>query len=282
VDARVAAIYRRDRPIVPDGNTVIEIGDEVFCLAATAKIREVVRELRRLDRPCRRLIIAGGGNIGFRLASATQNDYAVKVIDSDERRARFLGANLSRALVFQGEVTDETLLTAEDIEDMDFFIALTNEEENNILGALLAKSLGARRVLALINRRAYVDLVQSDRIDIAIAPAQISIGSLLAHVRRGDVVSVHSLRRGAAEALELIVHGDRSTSRAVGRRIDELDLPRGVTIGAIVRAEGDRRQVIIAHGDTVIEPEDHVIVFVVTKDLVRKVEKFFQVGLAFF
>jgi trk system potassium uptake protein TrkA len=261
---------------------VIEIGDEVFCLAATAKIREVVRELRRLDRPCRRLMIAGGGNIGFRLASATQNDYAVKVIDSDERRARFLGSHLSRVLVFHGEVTNETLLTAEHIEDMDFFIALTNEEENNILGALLAKSLGARRVLALINRRAYVDLVQSDRIDIAISPAQISIGSLLAHVRRGDVVSVHSLRRGAAEALELIVHGDRSTSRAVGRRIDQLDLPRGVTIGAIVRAEGDRRRVIIAHGDTVIEPEDHVIVFVVTKDLVRKVEKFFQVGVAFF
>lgn len=282
VDARVAAIYRRDRPIVPDGNTVIEIGDEVFCLAATAKIRQVVRELRGLDRPCRRLMIAGGGNIGFRLASATQNDYAVKVIDSDERKARFLGSRLSRVLVFHGEVTNETLLTAEHIEDMDFFIALTNEEENNILGALLAKSLGARRVLALINRRAYVDLVQSDRIDIAISPAQISIGSLLAHVRRGDVVSVHSLRRGAAEALEVVVHGDRSTSRAVGRCVDELDLPRGVTIGAIVRAEGDRRQVIIAHGDTVIEPEDHVVVFVVTKDLVRKVEKFFQVGVAFF
>jgi trk system potassium uptake protein TrkA len=282
VDARIAAIYRRDRPIVPEGDTVVEIGDEVFCLAATTQIREVMQELRRMDRPCRRLMIAGGGNIGYRLANATQSDYSVKVIEADERKAHFLGSRLNRALVFHGEVTDETLLAAERIEDMDFFIALTNEEENNILGALLAKSLGARRVLALINRRAYVNLVQSDRIDIAISPAQISIGSLLAHVRRGDVVAVHSLRRGAAEALELIVHGDPSTSRAVGRRIDELGLPKGATIGAIVRAVEDRRQVIIAHHDTVIEPNDHVIVFVVTKELVRKVEKFFQVGLAFF
>ncbi|MGA7982106.1 MAG: Trk system potassium transporter TrkA [Chromatiaceae bacterium] len=282
VDARIAAIYRRDRPIVPEGDTVIEIGDEVFCLAATARIRQVMGELRRVDRPSRRLMIAGGGNIGYRLANATQNDYHVRVIEADTQQANFLGSRLNRALVLQGELTDETLLAAERIEDMDFFIALTDEEENNILGALLAKSLGARRVLALINRRIYVDLVQADRIDIAISPAQISIGSLLAHVRRGDVVAVHSLRRGAAEALELIVHGDPSTSRAVGRRIEALELPRGVTIGAIVRVVNGRRQVVIAHHDTLIEPEDHVIVFVVSKDLVRKVEQFFQVGLAFF
>jgi trk system potassium uptake protein len=179
-------------------------------------------------------------------------------------------------------------MTAEGIEDMDLFLALTNDDENNIMSALLAKRLGARRVLALINRRIYAELLQADRIDIAISPAQISIGSLLAHVRRGDVAAVHSLRRGAAEALELVVHGDVATSKVVGRRVEQMALPHGVTVGAIVRgpepAVGgpDRRQVLIAHHDTMIESGDHVILFLISKDLVPKVERYFQVGLGFF
>ncbi len=288
LDARIAAIYRRDQPIIPDGDTLIEAADEVFCLAATRDIRQVMNELRRRDRPTRRILIAGGGNIGERLALATQDRYQVKIIETNEERAKDLGARLSHTLVLVGEAADEGLLGAEGIEDMDFFLALTNDDENNILSALLAKNLGARRVLALINRRAYVDLVQADRIDIAISPAQVSIGSLLAHVRRGDVAAVHSLRRGAAEALELVVHGDVTTSKVVGRRIDQLGLPNGVTVGAIVRGPvsragaADQRRVLIAHRDTVIEAEDHVILFLIRKDLVPKVERYFQVGLGFF
>lgn len=288
LDARIAAIYRKDQPIIPDGATLIEAGDEVFCLAATRDIRQVMRELRRRDRPTRRILIVGGGNIGERLASATQDRYQVKIIECNEERAKDLGARFPHVLVLIGEAADENLLCAEGIEDMDFFLALTNDDENNILAALLAKGLGARRVLALINRRIYVDLVQADRIDIAISPAQVSIGSLLAHVRRGDVAAVHSLRRGAAEALELVIHGDASSSKVVGRRIDQLDLPQGVTVGALVRgpnpAEGasDRRRVMIAHRDTEIEAEDHVILFLISKDLVPKVERYFQVGLSFF
>jgi trk system potassium uptake protein TrkA len=146
------------------------------------------------------------------------------------------------------------------------------------MSALLAKQGGARKVLALINRGAYVDLVQGGKIDIALSPAQVTIGSLLAYVRQGDVVAVHSLRRGAAEALELVVHGDRESSRMVGRRIEEIELPKGVTIGALVR-DGE---VIMGHHDKVIEAEDHVIVFVVDKRMVKKVEKLFQVSPGFF
>jgi trk system potassium uptake protein TrkA len=274
--------------MVPDGETLVEAGDEVFCLAATRDIRRVMSELRRLDRPTKRIMIAGGGNIGARLATATQGRYAVKVIEANEDRAKTLGARLTNTLVLVGDAADENLLASEGIDDMDFFLALTNDDENNILSALLAKGLGARRVLALINRRVYVDLVQADRIDIAISPAQVSIGTLLARVRKGDVAAVHSLRRGAAEALEVVVHGDRKTSKAVGRRIEELDLPHGVTVGAIVRGPGPesgrpgQRRVLIAHHDTLIEAEDHVIVFLITKDLVPKVERFFQVSLTFF
>lgn len=288
LEARIAAIYRRDQPIVPDGETLIEGGDEVFCLAATRDIRQVMSELRRRDRPTRRILIGGGGNIGERLANAIQDRYQVKLIEIDEERAKDLGARLTHALVLVGEATDENLLSAEGIDDMDFYLALTNDDEDNILSSLLAKTLGARRVLALINRRAYADLIQAEHIDIAISPAQISIGTLLAHVRHGDVAAVHSLRRGAAEALELVVHGDSSNSKVVGRPVGKLDLPPGVTVGAIVRGTPprsggvDRRRVLIAHHDTVIEAEDHLVLFLISKDLVAKVERYFQVGFTFF
>jgi trk system potassium uptake protein TrkA len=283
VDARIVAIYRGDQPIIPAGDTLVEAGDEVFCLAATRDIRAVMSELRRRDRPTRRILIAGGGNIGFRLALATEDDYGVKLVETNRERAEFLGANLRQTLVLEGDATDEDLLVAEGIEDTDMFLALTNDDENNIMAALLAKRMGARRVVALINRRSYAELMQAHRIDIAISPAQISIGTLLAHVRRGDVATVHRLRRGAAESLELVVHGDAGSSQVIGRRIEELDLPEGVTVGAMVREDraSDTSRVVIAHHDAVIEPEDHVILFLVNKTLVAKVERLFHVGITF-
>jgi trk system potassium uptake protein TrkA len=277
VDTRIAAIFRGDSPILPEGDTVVEAGDEVFCLAATEDIRRVMHELRRMDKPVGRVMIAGGGNIGLRLARAVERDYSVKVIEYDKRRCETLSTRLERALVLQGDVTDEGLLEAENVGDMDLFVAVTNDDENNIMSCLLAKRMGARRVVALINRRSYVDLLQAGQIDIAISPAQATIGTLLAHVRRGHVTQVHSLRRGAAEALEAIVHGDRDSCRCVGRKIEEIDLPRGAAIGAIVRGD----QVIMAHHDTMVQSEDHVIVFVTDKKLLPKVEKLFEVSVGF-
>jgi trk system potassium uptake protein TrkA len=277
VDARIAAIFRGDRPIVPEGDTVVEAGDEVFCLAATRDIRQVMRELRRMDRPVRRIMIAGGGNIGLRLVRALERDYNVKLIEYSKQRCEVLSSHLNQALVLQGDVTDEGLLESENVDEMDMFISVTNDDENNIMSALLAKRMGARRVVALINRRAYVDLLQAGQIDIAISPAQATIGTLLAHVRRGHVTQVHALRRGAAEALEAVVHGDSSSSRLVGRRIEQIDLPKGATIAAVVRGE----QVIMAHHDTVVQSEDHLIVFLTDKKLLPKVEKLFEVGVGF-
>jgi trk/ktr system potassium uptake protein len=277
VNTRIAAIFRGDSPIVPEGDTVVEAGDEVFCLAPTRDIRQIMRELRRMDKPVQRIMIAGGGNIGLRLGAALEPDYTVKVIEYSKKRCELLSSRLNRALVLQGDVTDEALLEAENVDDMDMFIAVTNDDENNIMSALLAKRMGAKRVVALINRRSYVDLLQSGQIDIAISPAQATIGTLLAHVRRGHVTQVHSLRRGAAEALEAVVHGDRESCRCVGRRIDEIELPKGATIAAIVRGD----EVIMAHHDTVIQAEDHVIIFVTDKKTLPKVEKLFQVGVGF-
>ncbi|HHJ13079.1 MAG TPA: Trk system potassium transporter TrkA [Gammaproteobacteria bacterium] len=278
VEARVAAIFRRGSAILPEGNTVIEADDEVFFIAAHEHIRAVTSELRALDKPVRRVMIAGGGNIGLRLAEAIESHYQVKLIDCDPETARRLSERLERSIVLMGDAADEELLVDENIENTDVFCALTNDEEANILSAMLAKRLGARKVMSLINRPAYVDLVQSDAIDIAVSPQQATIGSLLTHVRRGDVVVVHSLRRGAAEAIEAVAHGDAKTSRVVGRTIEEIRLPPGTTIGAVVRGD----QVLIAHHDTVIQSEDHVILFLIDKRQIAEVERLFQVGVTFF
>jgi trk system potassium uptake protein TrkA len=274
VDTRVAAIFRNDRPITPEGKTRIEAGDEVFVIAAAGNIRNVLRELTQVDRPVRSVMIAGGGNIGRRLAQALEDRYVVKLIDHNKRNSEQLARTLNNTLVLVGEATDENLLREENVEDVDVFCALTNDDEDNIMAALLAKRLGAHRAIALINRSAYVDLVQGTPIDIAISPAQATVSPLLAHMRRGDMAVVHSLRRGAAEALEVIVHGDADSSPLVGRRIEQIELPKGVTIGALVRGE----KVLIAHHDTVIEGEDHVILFVVDKRIIPKLEKLFLAG----
>ncbi|MBN8429543.1 Trk system potassium transporter TrkA [Microbulbifer salipaludis] len=282
VDTRVAAIYRRNSPIIPQGSTVIEAGDEVFFIAARQDIRAVMSELRRLEQGYKRITIAGGGNIGLRLAHRLENRYSVKIIEQNHDRCIFLSEELSNSIVLHGSASDQDLLLEENIEDTDVFLALTNDDEANIMSSLLAKRLGTRKVMALINNRAYVDLVQGGEIDIAISPQQNTIGSLLTHVRRGDMVNVHSLRRGAAEAIEVIAHGDKRTSKVVGRKIEDIDLPEGASIGAIVRERDGESQVLIAHDNIIVETDDHVIVFLVDRRHTRHVEQLFQVGFSFF
>lgn len=277
VETRVAAMYRRGRSIRPDGETLIESGDEVFFLAAREDIRTVMSELRKLEARVRRIVIAGAGHIGIRLAQALEGRLQVKLIERDKQRARRAAETLREAIVLNGDAADEELLIEENVDSADVFVAVTNAEEANILSAMLAKRLGCRKVIALINRPAYAELMESDRVDIALSPQTITIGSLLAHVRRGDVVKVHSLRRGAAEAIEAIAHGDSETSQVVGRPVEAVNLPDGTTIGAIVRGD----DVIMAHHDTVIEEGDHVIMFLTDRRHVEAVEKLFQVGVSF-
>ena len=278
IDTRVAAIFRRGQAILPEGDTIVEVEDEVFFIAAKEHIRQVMAELRRVDQDYKRIIIAGGGIIGHRLASNIERRFNVKLIERDYDRCRFLSDDLARTIVLNGSASDKDLLVSENIEDCDVYCALTNDDEANIMASLLAKRLGARKVITIITNPAYVDLMQGGEIDVAISPQQIAIGTLLTHVRRGDVANVHSLRRGAAEAIELIAHGDSQSSRVVGRRMDEINLPEGVSTGAVVRND----QVLIAHRDLVIETDDHMILFFVDKSKIRAVEKLFQVGFTFF
>ena len=277
VETRVAAVFRDGRALIPNGNTVINAGDEVFFITTSQHILTVMGELRKQDQSVKRLIIAGGGNIGRRLAQALEGRYQVKLIERSAEVAQSLAEQLSETLVLQGDAADEDLLREENIERTDIFCAVTNDDQVNILSTMLAKRMGTRKVMALINRGAYVDLVQSGTIDIAISPQQATIGTLLTHVRQGDVVVVHSLRRGAAEAIEAIAHGDRSNSQVVGRTVEKIELPPETTITALIRNE----QLIIVHHDTMIEAGDHVILFLLDKTRVPEVEKLFQVGVTF-
>ena len=283
-EMRIVAIYRKDNVLAElEGGTAIEPGDEVFVLAATANIRAVLGALRKMDQPVRRVMVAGGGKVGLRLAREICADYQLKIVESNQSRCEYLANQLpDDVLVLHGDSTDEELMGDENVAEMDLFAALTSDDEDNIMACLLAKRMGARRVLALINRRAYADLVQGTQIDIAISPSHTVIGELLAFVRRGDVQAVHSLRRGAAEALELVVRGDRKTGKVALRRIEEIAWPPGARVGAIVRASEDgQRRVVMPHHDTLLLSGDHVIVFVSSKRMVRAVEQLFQVSATF-
>jgi len=276
-EARVAAIYRRDKTIIPDGGTVIEEDDIVFFLAAQKNIWMMMKELRPVDNPARRIILAGGGNIGSNLARILERRHHIKIIERDQERAELIAEDLEKAIVLVGDCADEQLLQEEAIETTDVFCVLTNDDAANILSSMLAKKMGADKVIALINRPAYVDLVESGSIDIAVSPQQVTIGALLTHIRRGNMVRVHSLRRGAAEAIEAVALGDKRSSKVVGRTLEEIDLPPGTTIPAIVRGD----DVIIAHHDTVIQEQDHVILFVPDKRQIAAVERLFQVSAMF-
>lgn len=311
-DMRVVAIYRQDKPVADVcGSTCIEPGDEVFVLSRTGQLRAVLGALRERDRPVRRVMIAGGGRVGLRLARQLRGEVQVKIVEVSRSRCDYLATQLpGDVLILNGDSTDEELMGDENVQDMDLFLALTSDDEDNIMACLLAKRMGARHVLALINRRAYADLVQGTTIDIALSPAQAVIGELLAHVRWGNVEAVHSLRHGTAEVLDAVVSGDQATSRLVGRRIEQIPLPAGAQIGAIVRGlpprgeaeapaqRGARRgmlmlrerragtdlggaQVLIAHHDTLVQAGDHLIVFLPNKKQVREVQRLFQVSALF-
>jgi trk system potassium uptake protein TrkA len=282
-EMRVVALYRQDTLIDASPETRILPGDEVFVLADTRKIPLVLAGIHKADKPVQRLMLAGGGKVGLRLARKLADSYAVKLIERDKKRCEYLASQLpSSMLILNGDGADEDLLHEENVGEMDLFLALTSDDEDNIMSAMLAKRMGARRVMALINRRAYADMMQGSTIDIAISPAQTVIGELLAHLRRGDVAAVHSLRRGAAEALEGIARGDIKTSKLVGRRVEEIKLPQGVSMGAIVRGEGKNSEVLMPHHDTLIQANDHIVLFIPNKQDVRAVEKLFQVSATFF
>ena len=272
IDCRIISILRNDRLIRPQGSTIIEAGDEITFICATEHIKAVMSELQRLEKTYKRIMIVGSGNIASGVAKQLEDKYQVKLIERDGEKAKFLAERLSKTLVFHGDASDQNLLFEEHIESVDVFLSLSADDEANIMSALLAKRLGAKKAMVLIQRMAYINLIQGGTIDIAVSPQQATISALLGHVRKGDIKNVASLRHGTAEAIELVVHGDVTTSNVVGRQIGDIKLPVGAMIAAILR----KNEVIIARRQVVIEEGDNVIVYINDKKSVSEIEKLFQ------
>lgn len=274
---RVVAIYRGDHSILIKENTSIEIGDEVFFIAPTKDVKAVMTALRNEELPCRKIMIGGGGNIGYELARTLEKEYEVKIIERSKERCEYLARRLEKTTVFCGDATDSELLLNENIEYVDAYCAMTDDDENNILSSLQAKKLGARQVMALVARATYVDLIEGGPINIAFSPQLVTVSAILKYIRRGDIAHVYALRRGAAEAMELVVHGDEKSSKLIGRAIKQIKLPTHTTIGALVRGD----TVILNDGDAIIEKDDHVVLFVSSKDEIRDIERLFSVKTSF-
>ncbi len=278
IPVRIAAIFRNKQSIPLSGETVIERDDEVFFIALTEHVRKIMDALGCKEEPYKRIMIAGGGNIGASLAKAIEDQYNVKLIEHNLQRTQLLAEELNNSTVLLGDASDRELLITENIEHIDVFCAVTNRDETNIMSSMQARRLGVRNTLTLVTRTAYAELLEGGRdIDIVISPQQITIGSILKHVRRGDIVNVYSLRRGAAEAIEIVAHGDESASKVVGRAVTDITLPSGANIGAIVR----KGKILMPSKDVIIETEDHIIIFLSVKKHLRQVERLFQVSATF-
>lgn len=277
-DCQICAIYRHDKLIVPTGSTILQEDDEVFVLMPTAHIEEIMRQLRPFLQRTRRIMIAGGGNVGYRVAKKLENVLDIKIIERKPERAEWLAENLNNTLVLNGNASDESLLENEYIDEIDIFCALTDDDENNIMSSILAKNLGAKRVMSIINRRSYVDLLQGNTINIVISPHLITIGSILTHVHMGDVVAFHPLRRDNAEAVEVVLHGDKHTSKLVGRKMSRVRLPNHCHFATVVRQD----EILMAHRDAELKEGDHVIFFVSNRKAMQHLEKLIQVKLGFF
>lgn len=275
-DAMISAVYRRHVSLaITESLTLLE-GDELIITVTPAKAHKILKNLN-LKSPNRKIMIAGGGNIGLQIAKNLEPSYQVKLIDHNPTRSGKLAEELNNTTILFGDASDRDILVNENIDYMDVFVAVTNDDEVNIMSCLLAKQLGARSTLALINRSEYISLVEPNLLDVALSPQQITIGKILTHIRHGDLATIHSVRRGIAQAIEIVAHGDNNTSQVVGRRIDEISWPRDVVVTAVVRQD----DVLIHHKNLVIESDDHVIILVKNKKMLVEVEKLFQVKIGF-
>ena len=269
---RVVAIFRKGVGIPVNGEAAIAEDDEVFFVSPAEEVLKVLTDLHKLEAPMRSVIIAGGGHVGKRLAMALEKDHQIKVIEYDLERVKKISTELEHTEVLYGDATNESLLREELIGSSDLFCAVTDNDGVNIISAALAKNLGVRKAICLLNNNSYTKLLQGTGVDVVVLPNQETLGSILKHVRKGDVARVSSLCGGTAEAIEAIAHHSQGLLSVVGLRVDQINLPAGVVLGALIRS----KEVIPIHHDTIIEEDDNVVMFALDKKLVRNIEGFFQ------
>ena len=271
-NAFVASIYRKGKPFIPSGETIIKEGDEVYFVSSVSNIDLIVNEFRDKIDVYSRVMIIGGGKIGYSLAKELENDYKIKLVDSNKQKCKELSKKLDKTIVLSGSATDEDLLKSENISNIDIFCALTDDDETNLMSSLIAKKMGAKKTMIILNNPSYLGLVPGF-IDIYIAPYRLTVSSVLQDLRESDVTQDVLLKMDTgAEAIEGVVHANEFTSNLFGKSVKEIPLPEGASIGAVVR-HGD---LIMPDSNVELCLNDHLIIFLANKDMVSEVEILFK------
>jgi trk system potassium uptake protein TrkA len=273
----VVGIIRGDRMIVPSGDDQLLASDDVYFVAEVSHVARALTLFGHEEKEARRIIIIGGGHIGLAVAQRLEEDGAgvrTKLIELNKERAEFAAENLERTVVINGDALDGEIMLEANVRETETVVAVTNDDETNILTSLLAKKYGCGRVVTLVNNTSYAPLIRSLGIDAAVNPRATTVSTILQHVRRGRIRGLHSLRDGMAEVIEVEA---LETSGLVGTPLRDAKIPTGVIVGAVVRGD----EVIIPRGNTVVQVKDRVIMFALA-DRVREVEKMFTVRIDFF
>ena len=271
-NAFVASIYRKGKPFVPDGDTVIRESDEVYFISSSDNIDQIVNEFREDEKEYSRIMIIGGGKIGFSLAKDLENTYKTKLIDSDKSRCAELAKKLDKTIVLNGSATDEELLKSENIANVDVFCALTDDDETNLMSSLLAKKMGAKKTMIILNNPSYLGLVPGF-IDIYLAPYRLTVSSVLQDLRESDVTQDVLLKMDTgAEAIEGVVHANEFTSSLFGKPLKDIPLPEGVSIGAVIR----HGELLMPNSKVELCINDNLIVFLADKEMMSEVEILFK------
>jgi trk system potassium uptake protein TrkA len=271
----IVAISRNDRILIPNGEETIFMGDILYAVLDRHSIRNVLAYLRKEEEPVKRVFIGGGSHIAFEVARQLQDrGITVRIIEKDPARCQRMAESLEKALILQGEITDQRLLKEEAIEECDFFVSASDDEDANILASLLAKRLGARKTITLVRHLHYLPVLPTIGIDAVVSPRLSAIGRIMHYIRKGKTLSVATLKEEDAEVIETVA---LDTSDIVNRPIKELKFPKGALIGAVVRGD----DVIIPGGNDVILPNDRVVIFAL-QSAIPKVEKTLMVKLEYF
>ena len=268
----VPAIYRKGKPLIPDGKTIIKENDEIYFLAAESDIDSVVQEMRLQDNSSSRMMIVGGGKIGFALAKALEENYKIKIIDPSEDRCEVISNKLNRTIVLKGEGSDEELLKSENIENIDIFCSLTNDDETNIMSAFLAKKLGAKKTIIIVNNYTYINILPKNFVDIALSPQRLTVSMVLQHLAKGDVPQEVMLKmQSGAEAIEGIIHKNKFTEKFFDRPIAEIPLPKNCVIAAVIRQD----EIFMHSKNLLLKPNDKIIVFILGKTEKENIDNLF-------
>lgn len=273
----IVGIVRDGVPRVPSGDDHMVAGDEVYFVADSEHVRRAMSAFGHEEPEARRMVIFGGGNVGLFLAQEVEETHPtvnLKVVEIDRSRAELVARTLSHSVVLQGSVLDVEIMQEANVSAAETVVAVTNDDETNILASLLAKRQGSQRAISLINSDTYAPLTGSLGLDVVVSPRNITVSTILQHVRRGRIHAVHTIRDGFGELIDAEA---LETSTLVGKPLKEADLPDGVLVGSIIRGD----EVITPRANTVVEANDRVVLFAVA-DAVRQVEKMFAVRLEFF